>query len=261
MEASTVPQGSNHAENPVDTGDLEVELPTLYQQQIHKSKYSRWRDQDQRREHWHETVDRYLDAQVKHAAERDVHIPQRVISALRYEILTLGVMPSMRAMMTAGPALERDHAAGYNCAYLAINRVEAFDEALYILCCGTGVGFSAETHYVEQLPEIPEALHPSDVTIVVEDSKVGWATAFRQLLYSLYDGVVPDFDTSLVRPAGAPLKTMGGRASGPEPLISLFEYAIKTRERSAVASLTLRPTASCARWERSLSSEAFVALL
>lgn len=195
-------------------------LPTLYQEQIHKTKYARWRDDDNRRETWEETIDRYL------AFFAD-DIPDGVHHELREAILALEVMPSMRAMMTAGPALARDHVAGYNCAYLAVNRPQAFDEALYILCCGTGVGFSIERQYTNALPEVP-TLYDSDTTIVVRDSKIGWAQALRQLIHLLYSGSIPKWDVSKVRPAGAKLKTFGGRASGPGPLVDLFAYIVAT---------------------------------
>lgn len=200
------------------------DLPTLYQEQIHRTKYARWNEEEQRRESWDETVDRYLVAMAAHSGDA---LPAALIEELREAILSLGVMPSMRALMTAGKALDRDHVAGYNCAYLTVSRPQAFDEALYILCCGTGVGFSVERQYVNQLPEVP-TLFASDTTIVVRDSKIGWASALRQLVHLLYSGVIPQWDTSKVRPAGARLKTFGGRASGPGPLIDLFRYVIDT---------------------------------
>ncbi len=135
-------------------------------------------------------------------------------------------MPSMRAMMTAGPALERDNTAGYNCSYLPIDDVKAFDEAMYILLCGTGVGFSVERQYITRLPEIPDKLFDSSTTIVVKDSKEGWAKALRQVIALLYSGEIPKWDVSRVRPAGARLKTFGGRASGPGPLEDLFRFVI-----------------------------------
>jgi len=205
------------------------ELPTLYQQQIHRSKYSRWREDEGRRETWPETVDRYLDQMERQAGKHGTTLGD-VRDELREAIMAAphepgGALGSMRAVMTAGAALERDNVAGYNCAYLAVNRPQAFDEALYILACGTGVGFSVERKYVGQLPEVPR-LYESDTTIVVRDSKIGWASALRQLIHLLYSGVIPKRDTSRVRPAGSRLKTFGGRASGPEPLEELFQYVI-----------------------------------
>lgn len=222
----------NESSSASDAGGVDQNaLPTLYQQQIHKTKYAKWVDDLGRREHWPETVDRYLDQlerQVtKLGLEKEIWEDTR--AELRNGIIDLKVMGSMRAVMTAGPALERDNAAGYNCAYLAVNRPEAFDEALYILCCGTGVGFSVESAYTNQLPVIPQ-LEESNLTIIVEDSKIGWAHALRQLVHELYEGRIPSWDVSLVRPAGSILKTFGGRASGPGPLVDLFEYIVRTFE-------------------------------
>jgi ribonucleoside-triphosphate reductase len=203
------------------------DLPTVYQQQIHKSKYARWIDDLNRREHWRETVTRYMDAMRAQAEKLGSPLSKTEAKELTEGIYNLEAMGSMRAMMTAGPALERDNVAGYNCSYLAINRVQAFDEAMYILMCGTGVGFSVERQYVNELPEVPE-LHESDNTIVVRDSKIGWSKALRSLITSLYNGDIPKWDVSKVRPAGASLKTFGGRASGPGPLEDLFRYVIET---------------------------------
>ena len=194
-------------------------LPTDYQSFIHKSRYAKYFD-GYGRETWDDTVTRY-SANV---------ISDLVPSELKYEIeqaiLGLEVMPSMRAMMTAGPALERDNTAGYNCSYLPVDDPKSFDEAMFILLCGTGVGFSVERQFISKLPEIP-TLFNSDTTIVVKDSKEGWAKAFRQLLALLWAGEIPKWDVSLVRPAGARLKTFGGRASGPAPLVDLFNFVIK----------------------------------
>ena len=194
-------------------------LPTDYQSFIHKSRYAKYFD-GYGRETWDDTVTRY-SANV---------ISDLVPSELKYEIeqaiLGLEVMPSMRAMMTAGPALERDNTAGYNCSYLPVDDPKSFDEAMFILLCGTGVGFSVERQFISKLPEIP-TLFQSDTTIVVKDSKEGWAKAFRQLLALLWAGEIPQWDISLVRPAGARLKTFGGRASGPAPLVDLFNFVIK----------------------------------
>jgi ribonucleotide reductase class II len=219
MEVSSIDLEKNDVDQHV--------LPTLYQQQIHKTKYARWDYDLERREHWNETVDRYVNQLTRKISELgiDPSLWEDVSESITGKILGLEIMPSMRAMTTAGPALERDNVAGYNCSYLAINRIEAFDEALYILCCGTGVGFSVERGYTNRLPEIPY-LQNSNLTIVVEDSKIGWATALRQLISELYKGGIPTWDVSLVRPAGSRLKTFGGSASGPEPLTDLFQYVV-----------------------------------
>jgi len=198
-----------------------------FQSYIAKSRYSRFLDDKGRREHWPETVTRYFNFMEKHL--KDKH--QYTLSpALRYEleeaVTNLEVMPSMRSIMTAGEALERQNIAGYNCSYLPIDDPKAFDEAMYILLCGTGVGFSVEQKYVNKLPEIPEKLYDSNTTIVVKDSKEGWAKALRQIIALLYAGEIPKWDVSAVRPAGTRLKTFGGRASGPEPLVELFKYVI-----------------------------------
>ena len=197
------------------------QLPTDYQAFIHTSRYARWLDKENRRESWSETVGRYMDNVVRKAAGNDSYINQ-----IEEAILNLEVMPSMRAMMTAGPALERDNTAGYNCSYLPVDDPKSFDEAMFILLCGTGVGFSVERQYITKLPEVPE-LFESDTTIVVKDSKEGWAKAFRQLLALLWAGEIPQWNVSNVRPAGARLKTFGGRASGPAPLVDLFNFAVK----------------------------------
>jgi ribonucleoside-triphosphate reductase len=196
-------------------------LPTDYQNFIAISRYARWLDKEGRRETWGETVSRYVDYmhnKVKFSKEDKADIEQA--------ILGLEVMPSMRAMMSAGVALERDNTAGYNCSYLPVDDVKSFDEAMYILLCGTGVGFSVERKYVEKLPEIPEQLFKSDTTIVVKDSKEGWAKSLRMLIALLYAGEIPSWNVSKVRPAGARLKTFGGRASGPAPLVDLFNFTI-----------------------------------
>ena len=207
---------------------------TPYQTYIAKSRYSRFLDDKGRREHWEETVTRYFNFMEKHL--KDKH--QYTLSpALRHEleeaVTNLEVMPSMRSLMTAGEALERQNIAGYNCSYLPIDDPKAFDEAMYILLCGTGVGFSVEQKYVNKLPEIPEKLYDSNTTIVVKDSKEGWAKALRQIIALLYAGEIPKWDVSAVRPAGTRLKTFGGRASGPEPLVELFKYVIN-KFRAAV---------------------------
>jgi ribonucleoside-diphosphate reductase alpha chain len=196
-------------------------LPTDYQAFIHTSRYARWLEKENRRESWPETVQRYMDNIVHPKLGKDTYV-----NSIRDAILNLEVMPSMRAMMTAGPALDRDNTAGYNCSYLPVDDPKSFDEAMFILLCGTGVGFSVERQFISKLPEIPE-LFVSDTTIVVKDSKEGWAKALRQLIALLYAGEIPQWDISLVRPAGARLKTFGGRASGPGPLVDLFNFVIK----------------------------------
>ena len=201
------------------------ELPTTYQRYIHTSRYARFMAEDERREHWVETVDRYIDF-FKSTLDDPASIPASLWGELRSAILQLDVMPSMRCLMTAGKALERDNVAGYNCAYRAIDDLRAFDEIMYVLLCGTGVGFSVERQYIAELPTIAEEFHDTDTTIVVPDSKIGWASSYRELISLLYGGKVPQWDVSKVRPAGAILKTFGGRASGPEPLEDLFKFTI-----------------------------------
>jgi len=198
------------------------QLPTDYQSFIHKSRYARWLDDEGRRESFGETVTRYMDNIVIPKTGDDSYIRE-----IEQAILSLDVMPSMRALMTAGPALARDNTAGYNCSYLAVDDQKAFDEAMFILLCGTGVGFSVERQSVTKLPEVPE-LFESDTTIVVKDSKEGWAKSLRQLIALLYSGEIAKWDVSKVRPAGAKLKTFGGRASGPSPLVDLFTFVIRT---------------------------------
>ena len=196
-------------------------LPTDYQNFIATSRYARWLEEEGRRETWTETVTRYVD----YMADK-TGLDKKTTDDIWNAIYSLDVMPSMRALMTAGPALDRDNTAGYNCSYLPVNDPKSFDEAMYILLCGTGVGFSVERQYIDKLPEIPEKLFPSQTTIVVRDSKEGWAKAFRMLIALLYAGEVPDYDVSMIRPAGARLKTFGGRASGPAPLVDLFKFTI-----------------------------------
>ena len=199
----------------------------IYEQFIHKSRYARYLPDKQRRETWEETVTRYMDFMREHLKENnDYELSTRLYNELRNAILNHEIMPSMRALMTAGPALERDHVAGYNCAYVPIDNRKVFDEIMYVLLCGTGVGFSVEREYVSSLPDIPDEFHDADATIHVADSKIGWASALRKLISLLYDGQVPDIDYSRIRPAGAPLKIFGGRASGPEPLEELFTFII-----------------------------------
>lgn len=209
-------------------------LPSLYQQFIHLSRYSRWLSNEKRRETWEETVNRYFNFFENHLQNRCQHTLNKTVrDELTDAILSLDVMPSMRCLMTAGPALERDEIAGYNCSFVAIDSPRCFDEILYILSCGVGVGFSVERQYVTQLPAVAEEFYDTDTTIVVQDSKIGWAKSLKELIGLLYQGQVPKFDVSRVRPSGAPLKTFGGRASGPEPLVALFEFCIKTFKAAA----------------------------
>ena len=199
---------------------MTARLPTIYQDYIHMSRYARFRDDLGRRETWDETVDRYIQY-FKDYTNNNKKIPW---DELRNGILNLEVMPSMRALMTAGKALEKDQVAGYNCSYIVIDNPKAFDEIMYILMCGTGVGFSVESRYTNKLPEIPDEIHDTDTTIVFRDSKIGWATGYREFVSLLYSGKLPKYDTSKIRKAGERLKTFGGRASGPEPLIDLLEF-------------------------------------
>ena len=196
-------------------------LPTDYQSFIHQSRYAKYID-GKGRESWAETVGRYMDNVVRPKLGDDSWSNE-----IEQAILNLDVMPSMRAMMTSGAALDRDNTAGYNCSYLPVDDPKSFDEAMFILLCGTGVGFSVERQFVQQLPEVPE-LFDSETTIVVKDSKEGWAKAYRQLLALLWAGEIPKWDVSRVRPAGARLKTFGGRASGPGPLVELFNFSVTT---------------------------------
>lgn len=210
-------------------------LSTTYQQYIHKSRYARWVDSEGRREHWDETVQRlvrYYGKQVKWQGSIDDW------DNLYEAIYNLDVMPSMRAMMTAGPALDRCHVAAYNCAYLPVDSPRSFDETMYILMCGTGVGFSVESKYIDQLPKISEEFSNTDTVIKVADSKEGWSKAFRELISLLIAGQIPSWDTSGVRPKGARLKTFGGRASGPEPLEELFTKCVDTFKNAAGRRLT-----------------------
>ena len=193
-----------------------------YQQYIHKSRYARYLPEEKRRESWEETVLRYLDFWV---AQRK--LTEKEAKDLFKPIHDMEVMPSMRALMTAGEALSRDNVAGFNCAYLPIDHPKAFDEMMYVLMCGTGVGFSVERQYIQKLPEVAEELHATDTVIHVSDSKIGWAKAYRELIAMLFTGQIPKWDVSGVRAAGEPLKTFGGRASGPEPLVDLFQFTVE----------------------------------
>ena len=212
---------------------------TAYSEFIAKSRYSRFLPEMDRREHWEETVNRYTTFIYKHLQEKHEYtMPEELYRDIRDAIVNLEVMPSMRAIMTAGKALERDNTAGYNCSYLPIDDPKAFDEAMYILLCGTGVGFSVEHKYVNQLPEVPDQLFDSETVISVADSKEGWAKALRQLIALLYSGEVARYDLSKIRPAGARLKTFGGRASGPGPLDELFKFTIAKFKGAAGRKLT-----------------------
>jgi len=214
-------------------------LPTPYQEFIHLSRYSRWLPEEVRRETWNETVTRYFDFFTEHVKEMcDFKISDKVRDELEVAVLGQRVMPSMRCLMTAGEALKRENMAGYNCSYVAVERITAFDEILYILMNGTGVGFSVERQFVSELPRVAEEFHPSDTVITVADSKMGWAKAFKELMGMLYIGQIPRWDVSKVRPAGAPLKTFGGRASGPAPLENLFNFVTNVLKGAAGRKLT-----------------------
>ena len=213
---------------------------TSYQEVIYKSRYARWIEEEGRREDWSETVGRlvnyYVDEVIKTTNENPLTItwPDELYGA----IYNLEVLPSMRALMTAGPTLDRCHIPAYNCAYLPVDSLRSFDETMYILMCGTGVGFSVEDDYVRQLPRISERHETTDTVITVHDSKEGWAKAFRELIALLIAGQLPRWDCSRVRPAGARLKTFGGRASGPEPLEDLFHFTTRLFQTAAGRRLT-----------------------
>ena len=215
------------------------QLPSFYQQFIHLSRYSRWQNDKGRRETWGETVDRLIGFFTEHIQENyNVKLDLKTRAGLEEEILSLGVMPSMRAMMTAGPALKRDNIAGYNCSYKAINKVTAFDEILYILMNGTGVGFSVERQYVSELPRVADEFFETDIVINVADSRLGWAKGLKELIALLYAGQIPTWDLSKLRPAGAVLKTFGGRSSGPRPLDDLFHFTVSLFKKAAGRKLT-----------------------
>jgi ribonucleoside-diphosphate reductase alpha chain len=200
-----------------------------YRNFIHISRYARWVESENRRETWEETVDRYCNFMRDHLVLNHGYSPNaKVFNEVREAILHHHIMPSMRALMTAGPALERDHIAAYNCSFIAVDNPRAFDEAMYILMNGTGVGFSVEQKYINQLPVISESFFQTGTTIVVDDSKLGWAKAYKELIALLCQGQIPNWDVSKVRPAGARLKVFGGRASGPAPLVDLFNFTIET---------------------------------
>ena len=197
-------------------------LPTDYQTFIATSRYARWLEEEGRRETWGETVERYITNIVKPLLKT-----KKDVDEIRNSILSLEVMPSMRSLMTAGKAATRDNTCMYNCSYLPVNDPKSFDEAMFILLCGTGVGFSVERQFISKLPDVPK-LFESDTCVVIKDSKEGWAKGLRQVLALLWAGEIPKWDVSKVRPAGARLKTFGGRASGPAPLVDLFMFAVNT---------------------------------
>lgn len=218
-------------------------LATDYQKFIHLSKYSRFDWTKMRRETWKETVERwrkFFDAWVGTLVtdEKKLAGARAAVAEAAESIEALRLVPSMRSLMTAGPALEKNHLAGYNCSFVAINRVQAFDEVLYILACGTGVGFSVERQHVNQLPTVAEDFYPSEIVIRVPDSKEGWAKSLKEVLSLLYQGQIPKWDTSGVRKKGSPLMTFGGRASGPEPLEKLFKFAVALFQGAAGRKLT-----------------------
>ena len=214
-------------------------LPTPYQEYIHLSRYARYRYEDNRRETWNETVDRFFSFFKEHLKEQcDYNFTDKAIDPIKNAVLELKVMPSMRCLMTAGEALKRENVAGYNCSYIAVDSFRAFDELLYVLMNGTGVGFSVERQYVTKLQVINEDFYDTDTVIIVSDSKLGWAKALRELIYMLIAGQKPKWNLSRVRPAGAPLKTFGGRASGPEPLEDLFKFCVNIFREAAGRKLT-----------------------
>ena len=204
------------------------QLPTDYQNFIALSRYARWKEDEQRRETWSETVTRYFDYMARHLSDNhDYKLSDSLRGELESAVLSLSVMPSMRALMTSGPALDRCHVGGYNCSYVPVDSPRAFDETMYILMCGTGVGFSVERHNIDKLPMVNEDFHRTDTVIKVGDSRPGWAKSLKELIAMLYTGQIPEWDVSEVRPAGARLKTFGGRASGPQPLVELFEFVVQ----------------------------------
>jgi len=209
-----------------------------YENFIALSRYAKWVEAEGRRETWGETVDRYFTFMTNHLKTNHNYIPnEKLVAELKEFVFERNVMPSMRSVMTSGAALERDNVAGYNCAFLPVDSPRSFDETMYVLMCGTGVGFSVEYKYINKLPSVPEKLEKSDTVIVVEDSKQGWAKSYRELLALLWTGHIPAIDVSKVRPAGARLKTMGGRSSGPQPLINLFDFTIAKFKNAAGRNL------------------------
>jgi len=211
----------------------------ILQQSVYKTRYARFLPSEHRREHWPETVARYMHYMHDHCKNKlGYTLTADEYMLLDKAILNLDVMPSMRALMTAGPALDVDNVAGYNCAYMEVSAPECFSEALYILMNGTGIGFSCERNYITKLPDVPKNFYDTDRVIVVQDSKIGWANAYKDLIDSLYSGVVPKVDYSLLRAAGERLKTFGGRASGPDPLKRLFEFTVESFKGAAGKKLT-----------------------
>lgn len=208
-----------------------------YSQLIALTRYARWLDDKNRRETWEESVSRYVSFFENRFAKND-KVSDKLMREIKDNILNLKVMPSMRALMTAGPALDKSNIAGYNCSYIAVDHPRVFDEAMFILMNGTGVGFSVERQYINKLPEVPEELHQSETIIKVHDSKKGWAKSYKELISLLYSGMIPKWDMSEVRPAGARLKTFGGRASGPAPLEELFIFTVATFEKAKGRRLT-----------------------
>ena len=210
-----------------------MRLPTIYQEYIHLSRYARWDYDLGRRETWDETVGRYFNFFTEWLQEKnDYKLENGERTELENAVKELKVMPSMRCLMTAGPALKKENVAGYNCSYVKVDNPRSFDEILYVLMNGTGVGFSVEQEHTNQLPAVPDELYDTDTVVVVADSKLGWAKAFKELVSLLYGGLIPKWDVSKVREAGAPLKTFGGRASGPAPLVDLFKFTINTFKNS-----------------------------
>ena len=215
------------------------QLPSLYQQYIHLSRYSRYRYEDSRRETWEETVSRYFSFFAEHLKENcNYTLSKDLKEKLQDSVLSLETMPSMRCLMTAGEALHRENVAGYNCSFVAIDNPRAFDEILYILMNGTGVGFSVERQMINEMPRVADDFYPTETTIVVSDSKLGWAKALKELIHLLYGGQIPVWDLTRVRAAGSPLKTFGGRASGPEPLEDLFNFCVGIFKGAAGRRLT-----------------------
>ena len=232
---------SYFTEKPLEYIDENVSLNTIenpYENFIALSRYARWVEEDNRRETWKETVDRYFSFMLNNLSKNFNYVPDEIlVSNLKHAVYTRSVMPSMRALMTSGSALERDNVAGYNCAFLPVDSPRSFDETMYVLMCGTGVGFSVEYKYINQLPPVPLEFEKTSDVIVVEDSKQGWATAYRTLLENLWNGKIPSIDVTNVRPAGARLKTMGGRSSGPQPLVNLFDFTISKFKSAAGRAL------------------------
>lgn len=210
-----------------------------YSSYIYRSRYAKWRDDLGRREEWEETVARYMIFFQEHLeAKCGYKMPRELFREVYKTIQNLEVMPSMRCLMTAGPALAKSPVAGYNCAFLAIDHPSSFDELMFILMNGTGVGFSVEKKYIDKLPTVAEEFHETDSTIIIPDSRVGWASSYRELIGMLYGGRLPKYDFSKIRAAGARLKTFGGRASGPEPLENLFKFTAEIFKTAAGRKLT-----------------------